>query len=131
MTGFINSSVAVIGILALETCSSPRAPLPPAAPELRTNTRSSDASCAKPTDAAGRALYEMVRGAFVNRRIDSGGARFIELKPVGAAAPQAVVVSSDVYDTAGRLEAGHSIALFGYVTNADAGSHPTFSCIEF
>ena len=129
--GFSHAAIAGLVIVALGQCasrtglSSPDATKSPATTPLPTST-----ACSRPIDRDGRSLYETIRGAFVERLIDPGGAHVIVMKPTEPAANQSILVTPEVYEAAASVERGWVITLFAYVISADSGAHPPYSCIE-
>jgi len=113
---------AVLAYLALAQCSTRVSPTPPSA--------TAPPTCLRPTDAQGRALYETVRGQFVEARVDQGGGYYLVIRPSAAAGQVSVVVTRDVYDAIGTLQPSRMITLFAYVSSATAGASPPFSCGE-
>ena len=131
MMVFIRALILVLVAVALEQCASAGGPDATASPSSPTSRVLGSSSCPRPTDREARPLYETLRGAFVERRVDEGGAHLIVLKPTEAAANQSVLVTLEVYDAVKDVERGKTITLFGYVSNAVSGAHPTYSCVEF
>jgi hypothetical protein len=129
---FSKAVIATLGIVALERCSTTGLSSPSSTKSAASAASSSTlTACSRPIDRDGRPLYETSRGAFIERRIDAGGAHLIVMKAAEAAANQSVLVTPEVYEAVASLERGRAITLFGYVISADSGAHPTFSCIEF
>ena len=88
-------------------------------------------ACPRPTDDRGQPLYQTESGAFVERKTDPGGARYVVMTPPEAAANQAYRVTEDVYEKVRELPRGRRITLVGYVSSAASGANPTYSCVEY
>ena len=87
-------------------------------------------TCERPVDEDGKPLYEIVAGRFIKIETDSGGTKYVVLKPFNSAGLQSEIVSLDILKKLESVKEDTFIMLFEYFSHADSGIKTYSSCVE-